>query len=320
MAKDVSKRFKSEKAQTILNFPVLFLGEMPNKIPSLYTLMNYADLELGTWYPSGGMHSLADALKQVAQKMGVKFHLNSPVSSMNISANKVKSLMVKEKEYIFDEIVGSADYFHIEQTLLPEDCRKYKADYWNKRKLAPSSLIFYLGFNQKIDKLIHHNLFFDEDLFDHGKEIYDHPKWPEKPLFYVCCPSKTDNDVAPEGNENIFVLIPIAPDLEDTEEIREKYYNIVIERIEKHTSQKIKDNIVYKRSYCVKDFKKDYNSFKGNAYGLANTLMQTANLKPKVKSKLDNLTFCGQLTVPGPGMPAVMMSGKIAAKIINQKV
>ncbi len=312
--KDVARRFTSEKARSILNFPVLFLGEMPSNIPSLYTLMNYADLELGTWYPEGGMHALAKALETIALKEGVVFHYGSPVDEIVVEASRATGLKVNGQIHTFDAIVGGGDYHHIEQTLIPAAFRRYSSAYWDKRKLAPSSLIFYLGISKKIPGLEHHNLFFDEDLTAHGKEIYDQPKWPSKPLFYSSAPSKTDENVAPTGQENMFILMPLAPDLEDSEEIRERYFKIIMDRMEERCGTSIADCVVYKRSFCIADFKSEYNSFKGNAYGLANTLMQTANLKPKMQSKLKNVFFCGQLTVPGPGIPPALISGKIAAK------
>jgi len=312
--KDVAKRFTSEKARSILNFPVLFLGEMPANIPSLYTLMNYADLELGTWYPDGGMHALAAALEKIALKEGVQFHFNTSVQEISVENGLATGLRTEDGFHELDAIVGGADYHHIEQTMIPAQYRRYSPKYWDKRKLAPSSLIYYLGISKEIPGLDHHNLFFDEDLNDHGREIYDNPKWPTKPLFYACAPSKTDKTVAPEGHENIFILMPLAPDLEDSEETREKYFQIIMNRMEDRCGTKIVDDIVYKRSFCVSDFKSEYNSFKGNAYGLANTLLQTANLKPKMQSKIKNVYYCGQLTVPGPGIPPSLISGKIAAK------
>lgn len=314
--KDVSRRFVSEKARSILNFPVLFLGAMPHQIPSLYTLMNYADLQLGTWYPEGGMHDLPLALEKIARDNGAEFHYGEGVEHINAQNGVVSGLTTEKRTYQFDYVISGADYHFTEQKLLPKSYRKYSEVYWDKRKLAPSSLIFYLGIGRKIDGLEHHNLFFDEDLNDHGKQIYDTPSWPEKPLFYVCAPSKTDDKVAPEGSENLFVLMPVAPELDDNEEIRQKYLDIVLERLEKHTGVDIRGDINYQRSFCVSDFKTEYNSYKGNAYGLANTLTQTANLKPRMKSKLKNMYYCGQLTVPGPGIPPAMISGKIAAKQI----
>ena len=318
--KDVSKRFTSDKAKGILNFPVLFLGEMPNRIPSLYTLMNYADMGLGTWYPNGGMGELAKALQKVAEKNGVTFHFNTPITAFECEDNKILRLKSNDKSFEAEQVIAGADYNFVEQHLIPEKFRRYSKSYWNKRRLAPSCLIYYIGINKRIEGLEHHNLFFDEDLVAHGKEIYDHPKWPEKPLFYACVPSKTEDDVAPDNCENIFLLIPIAPGLNDTDEMRAHYFDLTIKRLEKHTKTTISDHVIYKRDYCIKDFVSDYNSYKGNAYGLANTLKQTANLKPKITSKLTNLLFCGQLTVPGPGIPPALISGKIVAKHLADKL
>jgi phytoene desaturase len=317
--KDVSNRFTSARAQAILNFPVLFLGEMPNRIPSLYTLMNYADLKLGTWYPEGGMSAIAKALKKIADNNGVKFHFNKALEKIECTDGKVTHIQVGGEMRETEQLVVSADYHHVDQDLLPKKYQMYDSKYWDSRKLAPSCLIFYLGIDSEVPNLTHHNLFFDEDLIEHGKTIYDSKSWPESPLFYVCAPSKTDKDVAPANKENLFILIPVAPDLEDTQEIRDRYLDIVLKRIKKHTGVDIADKIIYKRDYCISDFKNDYNAFKGNAYGLANTLRQTANLKPKITSKLSNLNYCGQLTVPGPGVPPALISGQIVANhVINR--
>ena len=275
--------------------------------------MNYAGLLLGTWYPENGMYRIIESMEEVAIDLGVKIETNAEVSKINVENKKVTSIIVNNEKINFDAIVAAGDYNHMEK-LLPENSRNYNSKYWETRTLAPSSLIFFLGINKVIPNLDHHTLFFDESLDDHSNEIYNDPKWPKKPLFYVCNPSKTDKKIAPEGCENIFVLIPIAPDLEDTEEIREKYFKIIMERFEKQVNENISDHIIYKRSYCINDFISDYHSYKGNAYGLANTLMQTAFLKPKLNNKkLKNMVYAGQLTVPGPGMPPALISGKLAA-------
>jgi phytoene desaturase len=318
--KDVCNRFSSAKARSILRFPVLFLGEMPQRIPSLYTMMNYADLKLGTWYPKGGMHSLAVALMKVAQEYGAKFTFDADIKKFNCSNGQIDEIVFGENTHQVDNVIASADYHFVEQNLIPKQYRRYSSEYWDKRKMAPSSLIWFLGTSKKVKGLEHHNLFFDEDLIEHGKQIYDNPSWPAKPLFYTCVTSITEPETAPEGGENIFLLMPLASGVEDNEMLREKYLQIMLQRIEKHTGDKLQNNIVYKRSYCINDFVSDYNSFKGNAYGLANTLMQTANLKPKITSKLKNLVFCGQLTVPGPGVPPALISGKIAAKLTAQRL
>ena len=310
----VRKHFKDPKLIAIMEFPVLFLGAMPRKTPALYSLMNYAGLKMGTYYPMGGFSKIPQALKIIAENKGVNFHLNSPVEKILVKKSKVHQIQVNGEDINVDGLIASADYHHIEQNLLSKPYRNYSESYWNKKVFAPSSLIFYLGVSKKIPKLSHHNLFFDEDFENHAKDLYETKSWPKKPLFYTCCPSKTDPSVAPDGMENIFILIPVATGLEDNENLREKYFEIIMSRLEKYTNTNIVNNIIYKRSYCISDFVSDYNAFGGNAYGLANTLKQTANLKPKLKNnKLSNLYYAGQLTVPGPGVPPAIISGEVAA-------
>lgn len=314
ISKYIRKYFKSPKLIQLLEFPVLFLGASPADTPALYSLMNYADMALGTWYPGGGMHKIVEGMVKLAEEQGVKFSYNSNVQSFNLNSTKIKSLKVNDKDINVDYVVAGADYHHVEQNLLPQSHRRYSESYWQSRKLAPSSLIFYLGVNKQLDNLLHHNLFFDEDFAQHTSEIYKNPSWPTNPLFYVCCPSKTDDSVAPVGSENLFILIPVAAGLEDDEATREKYYELVMSRIEKLTKQSIKPHITYKRSYAHRDFIENYNSYKGNAYGLANTINQTANLKPSiVNNKVTNLFYTGQLTVPGPGVPPSLISGQVVA-------
>lgn len=306
--------FKNPKLVALLEFPVLFLGAKPQNTPALYSLMNYADMSLGTWYPMGGMHEIVKAMVALAKEKGVKILLNENVQSIAVPNGKATKVVTQNGVYEADIVVSGADYQHTDQRLLPFGKQNYSAAYWDKRVLAPSSLLFYIGVNKKLNNLAHHNLFFDADFDIHAQEIYDTPKWPSKPLFYASAPSKTDPSVAPEGCENLFLLIPLAPDLEDSEAMREKYYNIIMDRLEQKTGQSIRDAVVYKRSFAMNDFISEYNSFKGNAYGLANTLLQTAFLKPKLRhKKIKNLFFTGQLTTPGPGVPPSLISGQVVA-------
>lgn len=313
----VRKHFKDPRLVQLLEFPVLFLGAAANKTPALYTLMNYADMALGTWYPMGGMHKIIEGMEKVARSHGVKFEMNSPVQSIVMNGVAAKGVSIKNQVKEVDYILASADYHHVEQHLLPSAVRQYDEKYWSTRAMAPSSLIFYLGINKRVKNLLHHNLFFDKDFAKHAREIYDHPQWPSDPLFYVSCPSKTDPSVAPQGHENIFILIPIAPGLEDTETIRDEYFDLVMSRLESLTGDSIRESVVYKRSYALNDFSADYHAFRGNAYGLANTIGQTANLKPSIKNKkVNNLFYTGQLTVPGPGVPPSLISGQVVAKAL----
>jgi phytoene desaturase len=314
-SKHVRNYFSNPKLIALMEFPVLFLGAMPQDTPALYSLMNYAGLKLGTWYPKGGFGKVTEAMMKVAEINGAHFYFNSPVEKIIVENNKAAALLVDGEKIDFDAVVASADYHHVEKKLLPLAYRNYKENYWDKKTFAPSCLIYYIGLNKKIKSLAHHTLFFDEDLFEHSKEIYKSPEWPAKPLFYVCCPSKTDDTVAPQNHENLFLLMPIAAGLEDNDSLREKYFEIMMKRLQKNIKEEIMTHIDFKKSYCVNDFVADYNSYKGNAYGLANTLMQTAIFKPKIRNKkIKNLFYAGQLTVPGPGVPPSIISGKIAAQ------
>ncbi|SDQ65092.1 phytoene desaturase [Chryseobacterium soldanellicola] len=311
----VRKYFTHPKLIVLMEFPVIFLGAAPKDIPALYSLMNYGGYKLGTWYPMGGFSKIIDAMKEIAVEQGTIINCNSNVEKIIVKNNKVSGLIVNQKEINFDTIIASSDYHHTETKLLPEEFRNYNEKYWEKRTFAPSCLIYYIGCKEKIPNLKHHTLFFENDLDLHTEEIYTDKKWPTKPLFYACCPSKTDPSVAPENSENLFLLMPVATGIEDNEEIREIYFNQMISRLEKHTgTSDLISKIEYKKSYCIKDFKEDYNAYQGNAYGLANTLSQTAVLKPSLRNKkLKNLFYTGQLTVPGPGVPPSIISGKIAA-------
>jgi phytoene desaturase len=318
--KHIRRYFSHEKIIKLLEFPILFLGALPENTPALYSLMNYADIKLGTWYPMGGMHKIVEGMVQLAEEKGVKFLYGQDVQEIQVNEGRATGVSTSIDVIEADIIVASADYHHVETNLLPQKDRSYSDSYWESRVMAPSSLLFYLGVNKKLQNLQHHNLFFDEDFGPHAQEIYESPAWPSKPLFYVSAPSITDASVAPEGCENLFMLIPVAPGLEDSEEIREYYYNLLMDRLERITKQEIRTAVVFKRSYAHQDFIKDYHAFKGNAYGLANTLMQTALLKPSLKSKkVNNLFYTGQLTVPGPGVPPSLISGRVvAAEVIKE--
>ncbi|WP_299820968.1 phytoene desaturase family protein [uncultured Pontibacter sp.] len=310
----IRRYFKNDRILKLMEFPVLFLGALPQNTPALYSLMNYADISLGTWYPMGGMYKIVEGMVKLASEKGVQFEFGRDVQQIEVVEGKATRIITSTGRFDADIVVASADYHHVEQQLLPKACQSYSESYWGNRVMAPSSLIFYLGVNKPLQNLQHHNLFFDEDFGPHAHEIYTDPKWPEKPLFYVCAPSVTDATVAPAGCENLFILIPVAPGLEDSPEMREVYFGKVMDRLERLTKQEIRPFVTYKRSYAHNDFIADYNAFKGNAYGLANTLLQTALLKPSLKSrKVKNLFYTGQLTVPGPGVPPSLISGQVVA-------
>ncbi|CAA0160704.1 Phytoene dehydrogenase [Tenacibaculum maritimum] len=315
--KQVRKHIKSKKLIQILEFPVLFLGAKPSNTPAFYNFMNYADFGLGTWHPVGGMYKVIEGMVSLATSLGVTFNTEAVVDEIVVNSVGEATGVIVNKEFLAaDVVLSGADYHHTE-TLLAKGYRQYSEKYWDTKVFAPSSLLFYVGFDKKIANVCHHTLFFDTDFDEHAKTIYDSPSWPENPLFYASFPSITDSSFAPERKESGTFLIPLAPGIEDTPEIREAYFDMIINRLEKLTNQSIKGHILFKESFCVNDFKEAYNSYKGNAYGLANILTQTAFLRPKIKSKkVKNLFFTGQLTVPGPGVPPALISGKIASDLI----
>lgn len=321
VSKDVRKKFRDPKLVSILEFPVLFLGATPGNTPSFYNFMNYADFGLGTWHPKGGMYEVIVAMEKLAKELGVVIKTKAPVSKILVDKqNRVEGIMVNGEKHLYNTVLSGADYHHSE-TLLELEHRQYSENYWEKKTFAPSSLIFYVGFDKKLKNIEHHNLFFDTDFEKHAHEIYEEPKWPEEPLFYANFTSLTDDSTAPEGKENGFFLIPLAPGLEDTPELRETYFKKIMKRFEERTDQNVMESIIFKESFCVNDFKEAYNSYKGNAYGMANTLLQTAFLRPNLRSrKVKNLYFTGQLTVPGPGVPPSLISGKLAAELIKKHI
>lgn len=319
ISKDVRKKFKNERLIQILEFPVLFLGAKPSDTPSFYSFMNYADFGLGTWHPKTGMFDVVRGMESLALELGVKFQTNANIEKIIVENKTAVALQVNGEIIASDLILSGADYHHTE-TLLDQEHRAYSEKYWDSRVFAPSSLLFYVGFNKKIENISHHALFFDVDFYQHAKDIYDEPQWPKEPLFYANFPSVTDKTAAPEGMESGFFLVPLAPGINDTEALRQEYFDKIIDRFESLTQQSVKNNIIFKQSFCKNDFVSEYNSYKGNAYGMANTLLQTAFLRPKLKSKkVKNLYFTGQLTVPGPGVPPALISGKLVSELINKQ-
>lgn len=319
--KHVLKYFRHPKILKIMEFPVLFLGASPEKTPALYSLMNYADLKLGTWYPMGGMNQIVVAMTKLAKSLGVEFSLNSNVISIQVDKpGKATFVHTEVNSYRADVVLANADYAHVDASLLSKEWRSYSPSYWDSRKMAPSSLLYYVGLGRRVENLKHHNLFFDEEFSDHAKEIYDQPAWPSKPLFYLSAPSVTDTGIAPEGKENLFFLIPTSPGMIEDDGVSARYFDYVTAKTEKLTGNRIKADAVFSIPFGPRNFVQDYNAHKANAYGLANTLLQTAFLKPSIHSKkVDNLYFTGQLTVPGPGVPPALISGEVVANEISKR-
>jgi phytoene desaturase len=318
----VHRHFRDPRLRQVMEFPVLFLGALPENTPALYSLMNYADIKLGTWYPKGGMYQVVDAMYRLAKELGVRFAFNQNVVSIRINGHAARQVETESGDvFEADVVIGGADYHFMENSLLTAENRSYSETWWDRKMMAPSCLLYYVGLNRKISGILHHTLFFDVPFDSHARDIYVTKEWPQEPLFYLSASSITDHTQAPDGCENLMFLIPVAAGLAgDTQDIRDKYFDMILRRFEHLTGQNIRKHIVFKKSFAHSDFVSEYNAFKGNAYGLANTLMQTAILKPSCRSKkVKNLFYTGQLTVPGPGVPPSLISGEVVAgEVVKQ--
>ena len=256
----------------------------------------------------------------IAKKYGVEFKFNEAVTKINVEGKIATKIITKNHEDKADLVINNADYHHGETQLLDEKHQTYKSNYWKKKTMAVSMHLAYIGVKRKINSLTHHNYFFNENWNEHFDQVFKTPEWPDNPNFYVCCPSKIDNGVAPKGMENLFFLVPVACDLEDSDEIREQYFDKVLEKFENETGEKIKDDIVVKSLFTHRDFKERYNAYKGTGLGMAHTLWQTAVFRPKHKSsKVSNLYYTGQYNHPGVGVPTTVISSQILVDELNKK-
>ena len=312
--------FKSEKIRKILEYTIVFLGGSPYDSPALYSLMSHVDFNLGVWFPKGGMGKLADAMYTLAKEQNVEFIFNEPVEQILIKKGMATGVKTSKNNYEADFVIVNADYAWADTHLVEKKYQSYSDSYWNKRKIAPSAYLLFLGLDKQIKKFIHHNLYFHDQWVNHFDDIFKHPQWPEKYSYYVSCISKTDKNTAPKGCENVFVLVPVAPGLEDNDKVREKYFKNTIDHMEKLAGENIRDHIIVKRIFAHNDFSQRYNAYKGTALGLAHTLKQTAIFRPRHQSKkVKNLYYTGHYNHPGIGVPMVIISSQILRDAISRK-
>ena len=312
--------FKSEKIRKILEYTIVFLGGSPYDSPALYSLMSHVDFNMGVWFPKAGMAKLAQVMHKVAEEQGAKFIFNEPVEKVLVENGKTTGVKTSKNTYEADIVVVNADHAWAELNLVDKKNRSYSEKYWEKRKIAPSAYLLFLGLDKQLKHFIHHNLYFDPKWDEHFDDIFKDPKWPKKFSYYVSCISKTDKDSAIKGGENVFVLIPVAAGLKDDEKTRKFYFDKTIEHMEKLAGENIKDHIVVKRIFAHNDFSSRYNAYKGTALGLAHTLKQTAIFRPRHESKkVKNLYYTGHYNHPGIGVPMVIISSQILRDVISKK-
>jgi len=315
----VARYFKSDVIQKIMEYQLVFLGSSPYNTPALYNIMSHIDFNMGVYYPRGGIYSLIEGLVDIAKKAGVSFVTGDAVATIEVDHKRATGVILKSGRSLkADIVVSNADIHHTDTTLLPEVSREHSDAYWSSRTLAPSAFIMYLGLKKKVPGLTHHNLAFGGDWKKGFAEIFDDPRWPTDPSYYVCCPSKTDDAVAPKGKENLFILVPVSPKLDMNPSNIKKYREKVLDFLERDFDVKdIRNQIEYERVYTSNDFASDYNALGGSALGLAHTIKQTAIFRPNnVSKKVKNLYYAGAGTNPGIGMPICLISAELAYKRI----
>ena len=312
----VADYFDHPKLKQVTQYSLVFLGGAPSNTPALYNMMSHVDFNLGVHYPENGMRSVVDACVELGEQLGVGYVTDAEVSEI---VNRKEGFLVENNagDVRADYVVSDADYAHTEQELLPDHERQYDTDYWDERTYAPSAFLLYLGVEGDVDPLAHHTLVLPSDWDRHFERLFDDPGWPADPAYYLCVPSRTDDDVAPEGHSTLFALVPVAPGLDDTDEARARYRDQLLEDVAANTGVDLRDRIVAEEEFCVSEFVDRYNATQGTALGLAHTLRQTALLRPKNRSKaVDGLYFTGSFTTPGIGVPMCLISGEHTARAL----
>ena len=312
----VAKYFDHPKLRQIMQYTLVFLGGAPHNTPAIYNMMSHVDFNLGVYYPENGLSSVVDACVELGEELGVEYVTGAEATEI---LNHRDGFTVETEAGTFDTdfVVSNADYAHTEQELLPEHERQYDEEYWDSRTYSPSAFLLYLGVEGDVEPLEHHTLVFPTDWNHHFEQIFDDPAWPEDPAYYLCVPSKTDDSVAPDGHSNLFALVPIAPGLDDTEETRAWYRDLVLDDIAENTGVDLRDRIVFEELFSVSEFTERYNSMEGTALGLAHTLRQTALFRPPHRSDAcPGLYFTGSYTTPGIGVPMCLISGEHTASTL----
>jgi len=317
----IAKVVLTPEARRLLEWPTIFVGHSPASVPSLYSLLNWAAIDGGTWFPTNGMYDTILGMERVCRELGVTFLYDHRVTGLKHERGAIKEVVCSSEEhgirrFAAEKFLVTCDMAFFERSIVPKSLRMYSPDYWDSREVSPSCLLFYLGVDCRVQGLEHHNLFFDQSMYDHMDDIYGStPQIPPNPLFYVSVISHSNRTLAPEGCDSIFVLVPM-PSIPVKKVDKARILDNVLGRMEDRIDMSLRDHIVVQDSFDYSDFCKTYHSLGGNGFGLSNTLFQSAFLKPSMRSTtLSNLFYAGQTTAPGGGIPTSMLSGKIAARL-----
>ncbi len=318
----VGSYFDHPKLRQIAEYKLVFLGGSPYNTPAIYTLMSHVDMNLGVYHPTGGIASVIDGMVTLATDLGVTIHTDTPVTAIEPADGATDGAPAFDVatdgagDRRFDRVVANAAPTHVERDLLPDEHANREA-YWDSRTYAPSAYLLYFGVEGDIEGLEHHSLVLPTDWKPHFETIFDDPGWPEDPAYYVHVPSKTDDTVAPEGHEAVFLLVPLAPGIEDGPEPRERFRELVLDDLAKHAGVDFRDRIVLEESACVSTFADRFNAPEGTALALSHTLDQTGPLRPAHRAPgVEGLYYVGAYTNPGIGMPMCLLSGEHATEAV----
>ena len=317
----VSRFVKHRRLQQILEYPMVFLGTSPFKAPALYSLMSALDFKEGVFYPDGGIYRVINSLVAIGKRSGVHYHLNSPVAHINTSGHKTSGVTLATGKIISaDIVISNADLHFTETELIDSPHRSYPESYWHHKEASPSALLLYIGVKGKLPQFTHHNLLFVDDWRENFSAIYHNKQPPAKASMYICKPSETDPDVAPEGHENIFVLIPLPAGntIKDSELPKLKYQYLT--QIKNMTGVDLAEHVVTESLYSPQDFSRDFHAWQSSMLGVSHRLTQSAFFRTKNKSKkIDNLYYVGANTLPGIGLPMCLISAELVYERITKE-
>ncbi|MFM9919287.1 phytoene desaturase family protein [Lacisediminihabitans sp. H27-G8] len=329
----VRRTVKDARLQQILGYPAVFLGSSPYIAPSMYHLMSHLDLEGGVMYPMGGFTQLIGRIEALAEAQGVTILTGSPVTAINTRDAVVTGVDYTDatgatRTLVADIVVSAADLHHSETALLPVELQTFPQEYWDKKVPGPSALLIYLGVKGELPQLEHHTLFFARDWKAGFEKIFgENSSIPDPASIYVCKPSGIDRSTAPDGYENLFVLVPIPADPTigkgDVDGDGDTRIETLADRVISQISvwagiPDLASRITLRRTLGPGDFVSDLNAWRGTALGPAHTLGQSAMFRSGNKSrKVEGLFYAGGSTIPGIGLPMCLISAEVVLKRIR---
>lgn len=329
LATHIAKRFADPRLRQILGYPAVFLGGSPFGVPSLYHLMSHLDLDEGVLYPRGGFTELIRAVERLARSRGVEIHTGAAVTRIEVSDGRARGVHTTEgRRFAADLVVSAADLHHTETQLLSAESRSYPEAWWSDKTPSPGALLIMLGVRGPLPQLPHHTLLFARDWQENFDAIFRTPtRIPDPPSVYVCKPSATDDTVAPDGDENLFVLVPVPADptighggVDGTGDAAvERAADRVIDQIAAWCGiPDLRERIVVRRTVAPGDFESDLHAWRGNSLGLAHTLRQSAVFRPRNTSKrVRDLYYAGASVLPGIGLPMCLISAELVLKTVR---